>query len=66
VKIEVGEVYLVEYKDYQKRIDPYLVFKERGNGLFSVLRLTDMFVTYTWDGDWRKGNFPYEAIERLF
>lgn len=64
--IEVGQVYLVEYHPNPKRIDPYLVFEERGVGLFGVIRLTDMFVTYAHQGDWREGNFPYEAVERLF
>ncbi len=65
MKLELGQVYLVQYHPNPKRIDPYLVFEERRSS-FGVIRLTDMFVTYTHQGDWREGNFPYEAIERLF
>lgn len=64
--LEVGHVYLVAYHAEVKRIDPYLVVEARGCGLFGVVRLTDMFETYAYHGDWREGGFPYEMLERLF
>jgi hypothetical protein len=66
VILEVGQVYLVNYRANPRRIDPYLVYEERGVGLFGVIRLTDMFVTYTHQGDWTEKSFPYQAVERLF
>jgi hypothetical protein len=64
--LKVGQVYMVEYHANPKRIDPYLVYEERGWPYVGVIRLTDMFVTYAHNRDWGLGHFPYEAVERLF
>lgn len=66
MRLEVGQVYLVKYRANPRRTDPYLIYEERNGAILGVIRLTDMFITYTHQGDWTEKSFPYQSIERLF